>query len=583
MLKVIRLPVAVSALLLFALPLFAQEDKTDCRVRTYVYPKRIVAQTRAEKYDDGWPARCEAVKMESLLEKKHGQVSEGFFGTSTGTKLINRGDNAFVILDFGRELNGGVQIGVSKVGTPRSRLRLRFGESVAESCADIGEKHAANEHSLRDLELQVPLFGSITVGDTGFRFLRIDLVSGGEVGLEFVRAVSLMRPMKELGRFRSSDERLNRVYETAVRTVHLCCQDYLWDAIKRDRLVWMGDAYPMVRTILQVFGSAPIVPETIDYTVATTPPDRWMVMAPYTLWWLRILADWYRYTGDRTCLERYADYLRRTLAHVETVLTPENSWGENAFLDWPTKHNGPASVSGVHALAVLAFEDAAFLLDALGDSDGAAVWRARASAFRTVPKSAHGAKSAASMLALAGMIDPKDAFADTLSKDGVGELSTFMGYFALEAMSLAREDQHALETVRDYWGGMLDMGATSFWENFDVSWTNGSFRIDEMPVAGKKDIHGDFGEFCYPGFRHSLCHGWGCGPAAWCINHVLGIRPLDVGCRTVEVKPFLGDLDWAEGAMALPDGRAVGVWVSKRSDGTIDVKVDAPVGVEIRR
>ena len=49
---------------------------------------------------------------------------------------------------------------------------------------------------------------------------------------------------------------------------------------------------------------------------------------------------------------------------------------------------------------------------------------------------------------------------------------------------------------------------------------------------------------------HSLCHGWSCGPAQWCINNILGIRPLDPGCRRVEVKPFLGDLEWAEGAMA---------------------------------
>ena len=561
----------------------AQPDKPDPRVHTYVYPKRIVAQTQAVKHDDGWPARCDAVKMELLLAEKHGQVSEGYFGTSTGTRLVNRGNAAFVILDFGRELQGGVQIGVSKDTTPLSRVRLRFGESVTETCAEIGEKHAANEHSLRDAVLQVPCFGSLTFGETGFRFLRIDLVSGGEVGLEFVRAVSAMRPMKEIGGFRSSDERLNRVYETAVRTLHLCCQDYLWDGIKRDRLVWIGDAYPMIHTILPVFGAAPVVPETIDFSVATTPPDKWMVMSPYTLWWLRCLADWYRFTGDRAYLVRHADYLKKTLAHVETAVSKEHRWTAGEFLDWPTRHNVTATISGVHALAALAFDDAAELLEALDDRDGAAKWRAEAAGFRSVPRPHNGAKSAAAMLTLAGMAEPKTAFDEVLSRNGVKDISTFMGYFVLEAMCAAGEKQRALETARDYWGGMLDMGATSYWENFDVSWTNGCFRIDEFPVPGKKDVHGDFGEFCYPGFRHSLCHGWGSGPAAWCIHRVLGIRSLDVGCRTVEVKPFLGDLAWAEGAMALPDGRAVRVRVDKKPDGSLDVKVDAPEGVRIVR
>ena len=74
-----------------------------------------------------------------------------------------------------------------------------------------------------------------------------------------------------------------------------------------------------------------------------------------------------------------------------------------------------------------------------------------------------------------------------------------------------------------------------------------------------------------------------CGPASWLINHVLGIRPVTPGCGKVEVRPFLGDLDWAEGAMALPDGRAVKVRAEKRPDGTLDVKIDAPAGIEIVR
>ena len=148
-------------------------------------------------------------------------------------------------------------------------------------------------------------------------------------------------------------------------------------------------------------------------------------------------------------------------------------------------------------------------------------------------------------------------------------------------MSAAGETQRALDTVRDYWGGMLDMGATSFWEDFNLAWTNNAFRIDSMPVAGKKDVHGDYGDYCYVGFRHSLCHGWSAGPASWCINRVLGIRPLDVGCRTVEVNPSLGDLKWAEGAMALPGGGKVFVRAERTADGEVKTVVNAPDGVKI--
>ena len=102
-----------------------------------------------------------------------------------------------------------------------------------------------------------------------------------------------------------------------------------------------------------------------------------------------------------------------------------------------------------------------------------------------------------------------------------------------------------------------------------------------MLDAGKKDIHGDYGEFCYSGLRHLLCHGWSCGPTQWCINNILGILPLGAGCRRVGVDPFLGDLEWAEGSMALPNGRKVEVRLNRRPDGKTAVKVVAPPGVEV--
>jgi len=152
----------------------------------------------------------------------------------------------------------------------------------------------------------------------------------------------------------------------------------------------------------------------------------------------------------------------------------------------------------------------------------------------------------------------------------------------LEAMAQAGEHQMAINTVRDYWGAMLDMGATSFWEDFNVNWTNNAFRIDEMPVAGKKDIHGDYGEFCYKGFRHSLCHGWAAGPAPFLINHILGIQPIEAGCKMIRVKPNLGDLTFAEGSYPTPLG-VVRVRHARRPDGTVTSDIKAPDGIKVVR
>ena len=542
--------------------------------RAFVDPVRIVAAGGSRRL----------ASAETLLLPKFGQVPEGRFLGGSGAVLAK---GEWLVIDFGQELHGSLQIGSGAKSGKKARVRVRFGESVSESMAELkGTAEGAtatNDHAIRDDIVLLPWLGRREVGETGFRFVRIDNAGDGPVQLEYVRAVSVMRPWRRLGAFRCGDERLNRVFDTAVRTVHLCCQDYIWDGIKRDRLVWMGDTHPETKAILAVFGAQDIVPATLDYAAATTPPDTaWMNNMPtYTLWWIRNLAEWYRYTGDGAYLAKHTDYLAKTLSHVLKNIGGDGVWKAEAFLDWPTRANGDAEKAGAQGLLKLALDDAAFLLDALPGADRAVREKVSAALRRVRPLDARGVKSASAMLALSGLRDAREMFAESLGRNGHAGVSTFYGYYMLEAMSAAGESRRALDTVRDYWGGMLDMGATSFWEDFNLAWTNGAFRIDGPRVAGKKDVHGDYGDFCYKGFRHSLCHGWSAGPAAWCIEHVLGIRPLDVGCKTVEVKPFLGDLDWAEGAMALPGGGRIFVKASKRADGSVATQIDAPENVAV--
>ena len=93
---------------------------------------------------------------------------------------------------------------------------------------------------------------------------------------------------------------------------------------------------------------------------------------------------------------------------------------------------------------------------------------------------------------------------------GAQGMSTFMSYYMLKAVA-SFDKETAVAMMKEYYGAMLDKGATTFWEDFDLAWTENSCRIDAFPEPGQKDIHGDFGDHCYIGFRHSLCHGWSAG------------------------------------------------------------------------
>lgn len=113
---------------------------------------------------------------------------------------------------------------------------------------------------------------------------------------------------------------------------------------------------------------------------------------------------------------------------------------------------------------------------------------------------------------------------------------------------------------------------------FDLDWTKNAGRIDEPVPAGKTDLHGDFGAYCYEGFRHSFCHGWASGPTAFLSQNVLGISVVEPGCAAVRITPNLGSLKWAEGTYPTPRG-VIKVRHERQADGSVKSDVQLPAGV----
>jgi hypothetical protein len=400
-----------------------------------------------------------------------------------------------------------------------------------------------------------------------------------------LRAVSLLRDLEYKGSFRCSDERLNRIWQTGAYTVHLNMQDYLWDGIKRDRLVWIGDMHPETRTILAVFGGHEIIPRSLDLIRDETPLPKWMNgISSYSMWWILIHREWYRYTADRAYLRQQHDYLVPLLQQLCRCVDAKGreKLPEGRFLDWPSQADKQATHAGLHALLILTLDAGAELCDVIQEQDQAGQCRDMASRLRQYVPDLGPSKQAAALMALADLRDARQLNEQVLAVGGPARMSTFYGYYVLQARAQAGDIQGCLDCIRKYWGGMLDLGATTFWEDFDLAWTENAARIDELVPEGKKDIHGDFGNYCYKGFRHSLCHGWASGPTAWLSEHVLGIRILESGGTKIRLEPHLGDLDWAEGTFPLHQG-VVRVRHVRQADGSVKSEFTAPAGVEVVR
>lgn len=576
----------VPILLFLSLTVFAQQR--DSRTREYISPVRIIWQQESSQIEG----------IDHLLLPGNGQSDLANF---TICKLTStKEQHPAFLLDFGKELQGGLQI---VTGMPASHdpisVRVRFGESVSEAMCDIdGVNGASNDHAMRDFVIQLPWLGVMEIGNSGFRFVRIDLIEdSAELHLKEVRAISTFRDIPYKGSFRSNDERLNAIWQTGAYTVHLNMQEYLWDGIKRDRLVWVGDLHPEVMTVNTVFGYNEIVPKSLDLIRDITPLPQWMNgMCSYSIWWLLIQRDWYYYQGDLDYLKEQKAYLTGLLRLLISKVGEdgvEKLDGGGRFLDWPSSENELAINAGLQALMLQAMKAGNELCTVLGEkalaSECAAVEKKMIKAASKVTKpfyksgvapDAPGSKQAASLLALAGLMKPEEANAKYLAVNGGHGFSTFYGYYMLRAMAVAGNYQGALDVIREFWGAMLDLGATTFWEDFNLDWLPNAGRIDELVPAGKKDIHGDYGAYCYKGFRHSLCHGWASGPTSWLSEYVLGVEVVEPGCRVVRITPHLGDLEWVEGTFPTPYG-VISIRHEKGADGQVKSQIDAPSEVKI--
>ena len=504
------------------------------------------------------------------------------FGNDNLIRMKNEnGIRSYIILDFGKEICGGVRIVTAIVKGLTTKIRLVFGESVSEAMSSIGEKGATNHHSPRDFSAMISNMSALEFGRTGFRFVKIELEEdNAEVAFKSVIGLLSLPEEKLVGKIETDDESINKILETAVYTCTLNMQDgYFLDGIKRDRLVWSGDMYAEIKTALCSFGNTPHTKRSLDFVKATTPDGFWMNNIPsYDAWWVINVCEYYNYSGDSAYLTKNLNNMNAAIKELDACIDEDGTmdFGKTGrklglhkfFLDWPTDGTKDA-VTGTALLILYAariFKETA--KDAACDE---AICSINRKLQRYISEET-SKKQIAAFQVLCGQ--PSDRLKRLLEKGGASGFSTFMSYFILKALIVSGSD-HTVDYIKEYYGGMIGRGATAFWEDFDVSWLDGSGRIDEIPAPDKKDLHADYGQFCYKGLRHSLCHGWSSGVLPFFIEEIVGLKILEPGFKKIAVRPKPGGLKYISAKIPTP----YGVIEIKTDTHGVDVRV--PEGIEI--
>jgi len=486
-----------------------------------------------------------------------------------------------VVYDFGKELTGrAVVTAMTPVG-----VKLGTGESAEEA---IEKPYTTAEVSLG----AAPAYTAYTA----MRYVALTFSDETAVARVHVSYDHLYYPVTYQGSFDCSDPLLTKVWYTGAYTAHLCMQEDIWDAPKRDRARWMGDLHVSGEVINNVFLDKFLMEQTMTRLRQEAQGGRPETEMPagnvngipgYSCAWIAGLADFYRHTGDSEYLKKQHQALITMVAFLHTELGPDGLFGDThkqwPFVDWAPEFNGdtPQARAATHLFFVKAAHEAEFLFRELVDTENAYKAEAWAKELTQVAQSklagsdgTFGDRRQENAMAIySGVAKPDQIAAIYLNvlqpgSKAWGYVATpYYNNYILDAMTQSGHMGDAMVFVRNYWGGMLVEGATSWWEGYDPSWP-------------KKRFHSHLQADDGTGYFVSLSHGWSAGPTNWLTERVLGVRSTGGGFATCEINPNLGLLTWATGTVPTPHGPIV-VRIEKFG-GKYRVKTTIPKGVQAR-
>jgi len=453
-----------------------------------------------------------------------------------------------IMVDFGRETFIKLVLEGFKVGT---QLKICYGESIEE----------ANDYE------NAPIRETITVDIDNMirpgracRYVRIDGDISGTVS-----ALYEYLPLTMRGSFASDDELMNRIYDVSEYTLRLNCRMFIQDGIKRDRWVWSGDAYQSYFADYYSYFDLPLVERTMLALRGRDPLVKHInTIVDYSFYWLIAFKNHYLYTGDTAIVKRNYDSITSLMefcisrANAHGLI--EGIKGDWVFIDWADMQKDGA-LCAMQMLYCKALETAAWCAEVMGDADAqtkyskmakevedkiySLYWNKEKGAFVTTYKDGKPSdeiRRHANLFAIifdfADEEMTESILKNVIENDDVPQITTpYFKYYELEALCKVGKTESVADRIRDYWGGMLKEGATTFWEEYDPTLKG----AEHLAMYGNP-------------YDKSLCHAWGASPIYLLGRYSLGVYPTKPGYDAFEVKPDTFGMGEISGTVPTPKG-----------------------------
>ena len=483
-----------------------------------------------------------------------------------------------MLVDFGRETFGFVKLhGVKGKGN----IVLYYGESKEEAMSKAGAV------TLDRLSFQRAVKDTVMILSKAFRY--VNVVSDASITVDSVSMLYEYADVKEMGSFKCSDNEINRIYDVAKYTFRLNTREFFIDGIKRDRWVWSGDAYQSYLMNYYLYFDNETVTRTILALRGKDPVTGHInTIMDYTFYWFLGIYDYYLYSGDKSFVIQFYPRMQSLMDYCIGRRNKdglmEGMPGDWIFIDWAAGLSKKGEVSFEQMLLCRSLETMAICAGIVNDEANASTYKKMSEELKQQIFSIYwnNEKHALVHSRVNGLpTDNVTRYANmfgiffnyfteqqkqevkkhVLLNDKIQKITTpYMRFYELEALCAMGEQGYVLSEMKNYWGDMLKLGATSFWEEYNPQKSG----AEHYAMYGRE-------------FGKSLCHAWGASPIYLLGKYYLGVRPTSPGYATYVIEPRLGGLQWMEGKVPTPHG-AIAIYCSTR-----EIKLTSSAGTGVLR
>ena len=330
------------------------------------------------------------------------------------------------------------------------------------------------------------------------------------------------------------DEELRKIDEVSVNTLKECMQTFMEDGPKRDRRMWIGDLRLEALVNYCTFDNAEIMKRSL-YLFAASNCDKPGFMssyiyetpyffsgrdyiADYALLYVATVCDYYEHSKDIDTVTDLLEVCKEQIESMRSILDDRGivikQSGWFTFIDWCP---GLEALTSLHGVYLYTLEKFVHMLDAIGDKDSKLYRKeledgrviARKYLFNEekgvfVNETDNGQLSVHSQvwMILGGVIsgdEGRHALEYTLDREDAKQPFTpYMRHYVTEAMIKLGMIEEAKAYLKYIWGGMVKLGADTYYEVYVPGDPDFSPYRDRM--------------------INSLCHAWSSTPAYFVRN-----------------------------------------------------------------